>query len=64
MKQTILDLDIDKHKLDDIRTDGDYCFNHIIGIPHKNDLETPIYDHEILLYDSLLIVDFYNPTEI
>jgi len=25
----------EKHKQEDIRTDGDCCFNHIIGLPTK-----------------------------
>ena len=41
-----------QHKSEDIRTKGDCCFNHIIGLP--------IFDYENLLYDSLLITDFYN----
>jgi hypothetical protein len=26
---------IEEHRLEDIRTDGDCCFNHIIGLPQK-----------------------------
>ena len=29
-----------QHKLQDIRTTGDCCFNHIIGLPQKNGIET------------------------
>jgi hypothetical protein len=52
--------DIDEHKLEDIKTSGDCCFNHIIGLPTKENSEKPIFDYENLLYDSLLVADFYN----
>jgi hypothetical protein len=30
---------IEEHKQEDIRTDGDCCFNHIIGLPQKNGID-------------------------
>jgi hypothetical protein len=27
----------DEHRLQDIRTNGDCCFNHIIGLPQKKE---------------------------
>jgi hypothetical protein len=30
------------HKLEDIRTKGDCCFNHIIGLPRKDGIEKSI----------------------
>ena len=30
---------IEEHKLEDIRTKGECCFNHIIGLPTKEGLE-------------------------
>jgi hypothetical protein len=30
--------DKQQHKLEDIKTDGDCCFNHIIGLPQKDGL--------------------------
>jgi hypothetical protein len=28
--------DVQEHKLEDIRTKGECCFNHIIGLPTKD----------------------------
>jgi hypothetical protein len=39
---------IEEHKLEDIRTDGDCCFNHIIGLPQKDGNDKPLYDYEHL----------------
>jgi hypothetical protein len=27
---------MEEHRQEDIKTDGDCCFNHIIGLPQKN----------------------------
>jgi hypothetical protein len=53
--------DIEEHKLKDIRTKGECCFNHIIGLPTKEGLEKPIFDYQELLYEALLSPDFCNP---
>jgi terminase large subunit-like protein len=45
---------IKEHKQEDIDTNGECCFNHIIGLPIKNGQEKAIFDYEKLLYDSLL----------
>ena len=56
--------DQNEHKQEDIKTNGDCCFNHIIGLPRKDaKTEKPMFDYEKLLYDSLLIADFYNPLQ-
>jgi hypothetical protein len=52
-----------QHKQEDIRTKGDCCFNHIIGLPRKDGIEKSIFDYEKLLYDSLLIPEFYNDSK-
>jgi hypothetical protein len=49
-----------QHKSEDIKTKGDCCFNHIIGLPRKDGIEKSIFDYEKLLYNSLLIPEFYN----
>jgi hypothetical protein len=49
-----------QHKQQDIETNGDCCFNHIIGLPRKDGIEKSIFDYEKLLYDSLLIL---NPSK-
>src|SRR5918912_4041591 len=51
---------IEQHKLEDIRTDGDCCFNHIIGLPTKEGMEKAIFDYEKILYDALLDNDYSN----
>ena len=51
------------HKQEDIKTKGDCCFNHIIGLPKKDRVEKPMFEYEKLLYDSLLIPDIYNPLQ-
>jgi hypothetical protein len=45
---------IEDHKEGDIRTNGDCCFNHIIGLPHKDAVEEPLYDYEKIIFDSLV----------
>ena len=52
-----------QHKQEDIKTRGNCCFNHIIGLPRKDEIEKSIFDYEKLLYDSLLIPEFYNPSK-
>ena len=43
---------IHKHKLEDIRTNGHCCFNHIIGLPTKNGIEKPFFDYEKIICDA------------
>jgi hypothetical protein len=43
---------IEGHKQEDVRTDGDCCFNHIIGLPQKDENDKPLYDYEQIIYDS------------
>ena len=45
--------DIDKHKPEDIRTKGDCCFNHIIGLPKKASIEKPIFDYNAKVTETL-----------
>ena len=35
-----------QHKQQDIKTKGDCCFNHIIGLPMKDGKEKPIFEYE------------------
>jgi hypothetical protein len=35
----------EEHKQADIRTNGDCCFNHIIGLPQKDGNDMPMYDY-------------------
>jgi hypothetical protein len=45
---------VEEHKQEDIRTNGDCCFNHIIGLPSKNEQDKPFYDYEKKTFDSLV----------
>jgi hypothetical protein len=51
---------IAKHKQEDANTNGDCCFNHMIGLPTKEGEEKAIFDYEEILYDSLLDNESYN----
>jgi hypothetical protein len=46
--------DVEEHKQEDIRTNGDCCFNHIIGLPQKDGNDKPLYDYEEIIFDSLV----------
>jgi hypothetical protein len=35
--------DVAEHKQEDIKTNGDCCFNHIIGLPQKDGNDKPLY---------------------
>jgi hypothetical protein len=48
---------VEEHKQEDIRTNGDCCFNHIVGLPTKENSEKAMFDYEKILYDSILIND-------
>jgi hypothetical protein len=45
---------IQEHRQEDIRTNRDCCFNHIIGLPQKDGVDKPLYDYERLIFDSLV----------
>ena len=42
------------HRQEDARTNGDCCFNHIIGLPKKENKENPFYDYEKMIFDILV----------
>ena len=42
-----------EHKRQDLITKGNCCFNHLIGLPMKNNKEYPIFDYERLIFDPL-----------
>jgi hypothetical protein len=35
-------------------TDGDCCFNHIVGLPQRDGQDKPLYDYEKIIFDSLV----------
>jgi hypothetical protein len=45
----------EQHIQADIDSDGDCCFNHIIGLPKKDAQEKPIFDYEQRIHDALEI---------
>jgi hypothetical protein len=45
--------DQQQHKQQDIKTKGDCCFNHIIGLPTKDGHDMPLLHYQKTLYDSL-----------
>src|ERR687884_1222943 len=46
--------DVKEHKKEDVITNGDCCFNHIIGLPQKDGIEKPLYNYEEIIFDSLV----------
>jgi hypothetical protein len=52
---------IEEHKQEDIRTNGDCCFNHIIGLPQKDGVDKPLYDYQGMILDSLVTTDSTSP---
>jgi hypothetical protein len=51
---------IEEHKLQDIKTNGNCCFNHIIGLPQKDGNDKPLYDYEGIIFDTLVAHDGNN----
>jgi hypothetical protein len=45
---------IEEHKQEDVKTNGECCFNHIIGLPSKNAIDKPLYGYEKIIFDSLV----------
>ena len=44
----------DEHIKEDIKTKGECCFNHKIGLPKKeNVVEKPLFDYEQIIFDIL-----------
>jgi hypothetical protein len=45
---------IKEHKQEDVKTNGDCCFNHIIGLPQKDGNDKALYDYEEIIFDALV----------
>jgi hypothetical protein len=45
---------VEEHRREDIKTNGDCCYNHIIGLPSKNAIDKPLYGYEKIIFDSLV----------
>jgi hypothetical protein len=48
------------HKEADRISKGDCCFNHIIGLPTKDGIETPMFDYEREMYFALTEPGYLN----
>ena len=48
---------VEEHKREDVMTNGDCCFNNIIGLPQKGGLDKPLFDYERIIFDSLITQD-------
>jgi hypothetical protein len=46
--------DKQQHRSEDIKTEGNCCFNHIIGLPRKDSVDKPLYDYQGMIFDSLV----------
>ena len=51
---------IEEHKQEDVKTNGECCFNHIIGLPSKETVEKPLYDYERIIFSCLIVQDDNN----
>jgi hypothetical protein len=45
---------IKEHKQEDVKTNGNCCFNHIIGLPQRDAVDKPLYDYEKTIFDCLI----------
>jgi hypothetical protein len=52
---------IEKHKTEAVKTKGDCCFNHVIGLHKKEKTDKPMFDYERILYNALLLPENSNP---
>jgi hypothetical protein len=48
-QQIFLNMEYPQYDQEDIRTNGDCCFNHINGLTQKDGIGKPIYDYETYL---------------
>ena len=53
----MLQRNVQEHKQEDIRTNGDCCFNRIIGLPQKDGVDKPLYNYEKIRFDSLVTLN-------
>jgi hypothetical protein len=49
--------DKEEHLTEARASNGNCCFNHVVGLPQKDQVQHPMYDYEKLLYDSLMSND-------
>jgi len=56
----MLQRNVQEHKQEDIRTNGDCCFNHIIGLPQNDGVDKPLYNYEKIIFDSLVTLNGWS----
>ncbi|HEY9387762.1 MAG TPA: hypothetical protein VIP70_12035 [Nitrososphaeraceae archaeon] len=44
---------VEEHKQEDIRTKGDCCVTHLLGLPKLNGIDKPMFPYELELFDAL-----------
>jgi hypothetical protein len=49
---------VEQHRQEDIITNGDCCFNHIIGLAQRNGADKPLYNYKKIIFDSLIASSF------
>jgi hypothetical protein len=48
---------VEQHRQEDIITNGDCCFNHIVGLAEKW-VDKPLYNYKKIIFDSLIASSF------
>jgi hypothetical protein len=46
--------DKEEHRQQAQASNGNCCFNHVVGLPQKDRKEYPLFDYEKILYDALM----------
>jgi len=46
--------DKEEHRQQAQASNGNCCFNHVVGLPQKDKREYPLFDYEKVLYDTLI----------
>jgi hypothetical protein len=49
--------DKEQHRQQAAASNGNCCFNHVVGLPTKDKKEYPLFDYEKILYDILMSID-------
>jgi hypothetical protein len=52
----------EEYRQEDINTNGDCCFNHIIGLAEKNGVDKPLYDYVKIIFLMLKMVTLIHLT--
>jgi hypothetical protein len=52
--------DKEEHLREAQSSNGNCCFQHVVGFPIKDNKEYPLFDYEKILYDLLLTINTYH----